>query len=128
MVRAASWTPAHEALIASALATATIEDMRMQTENGAQLFEAIEEGGALVLAFILRVDRQIGRTVGVVVAAGGSLPGVDLTALVMPHIEKMFYGCDAIRIHTERAGLLKKLARQGYRTAEIIIEKELKNG
>jgi len=125
IVRPAAWTPAHEALIALALATADIGDIRFQTDHGAVLFEVLDDGGDLAAAYVLRVDRQVGRTVGVVVAAGGSLPGVDLTESIMPHIETQFYGCDAIRLHTERVGLVKKLGRQGFKTAEIILEKEL---
>jgi hypothetical protein len=128
MIRAAAWTPAHEALIALALCTASIADMREQTDNGAVLFEALDEEGALCAAFILRVDRQVDRTVGVVVACGGNLPGTDLTATLMPHMEQRFIGCDAVRIHTARPGLLRKLGGMGYATAEIIFEKALKNG
>lgn len=127
-IRAASWSNECEAFIAMALATASIDDIKRQTDNGAQLFEVVAESGAVVAAFVLRVDRQECRNVGVVVAAGGALQGVDLTALIMPNIERMFYGCDSIRIHTARVGLLKKLARQGYSTAEIILEKSLQNG
>lgn len=125
---AAAWTPQTEAWIARALATATICDIKRQTENGAQLFEVLNESGGMVAAFVLRVDRLACRTVGVVVAAGGAAEGVDLTAVMMPNIERMFFGCDAIAVHTERPGLLRKLARQGYKTAEIILEKEVKNG
>lgn len=122
---AAAWTDKNRALIQLALATATLADIERQVENGAQLFEVHDDNGEVVLAFVLRVDRLACRTVGVVVAAGGSLPGVDLTAVVMPYIESMFYGVDAIAIHTERPGLIRKLAAQGYRTSEIILEKQV---
>ena len=122
---ATAWTDKNRALIQLALATATLADIERQVENGAQLFEVHDDNGEVVLAFVLRVDRLACRTVGVVVAAGGNLPGVDLTAVVMPYIERMFYGVDAIAMHTERPGLIRKLAAQGYRTAEIILEKEV---
>jgi len=127
-VRAATWTPANEAMICRALATATLADIKFQVANGAALFEVVDESG-VVAAFVLRVDRLACRTVGVIVAAGGAAPGVDLTAAIVPHIEKnMFYGCDAISLHTERAGLVRKLERQGYRVAEIIMEKRVHHG
>lgn len=129
MIRAAAaWTSECEAFIALALASASLDDIKRQTECGAMLFELVADGGAVVGAFVLRVDREACRNVGVVVAAGGGVSGVDLTALIMPTIERMFYGCESIRIHTARPGLLKKLAPQGYKTAEIIFEKSLKNG
>lgn len=122
---ATAWTAQSEAWIASALATATLDDMKRQTAHGAQLFEVVAANGAIVAAYVLRVDRLACRTVGVVVAAGGALAGIDLTAAIMPHIEKQFFGCDAISLHTARPGLARKLARQGYRTAEIILEKKV---
>lgn len=125
-VRAAvAWTAQNEAWIARALATATIADIKHQVRNGAQLFELVNQGGGVVGAFVLRVDTLACRTVGVLVAAGGAVEGVDLTALILPKIETMFYGCDAISVHTERPGLARKLSRQGYRTAEIILEKKV---
>jgi hypothetical protein len=126
LVRAASWTEQNEAMIRRALATATLDDIKFQVEHGAQLFEVEDDAGQAVAAFVLRVDRLACRTVGVIVAAGGAAPGVDLTASVVPHIEQnMFVGVDAVSVHTERAGLVKKLSRQGYRVAEIILEKEV---
>lgn len=124
---AGGWSALNESYIRRALATASIGDIKRQVEQGAQLFEVLDEAGDCVAAFVLRVDHLECRSVGVVVAAGGGLAGADLTATLMPHIERMFYGCDAIAIHTERPGLLRKLARQGYRTAEIILEKEVRN-
>lgn len=125
IVRAGTWTPTTEAYIARALISGGLDDIKRQCENGAQLFQ-VEEGGAVVAAFVLRVDRYASRTVGVVVAAGGACDGVDLTESIMPHIERnMFVGVDAVAVHTERRGLVRKLDRQGYRVAEIILEKEV---
>lgn len=127
-IEPSDWTPRTEFLISLGLVTATIGDMRRQVDAGAQLFAVMGEGGRQVAAFLLRVDREAARTVGVVVSAGGALDGVDLTALCLPQIEKMFFGCDVIRMHTERPGLVRKLASQGYATSEIILEKRLHNG
>lgn len=129
-VRASNWTPVTEAFIAQAVISGGLEDIKRQTERGAKLFAVeADNDGTVVAAFVLRVDHFAGRTVGVVVAAGGAFPGVDLTASLMPHIEQnMFVGVDAIAVHTERTGLVKKLAGQGYSVAEIILEKEVKHG
>lgn len=128
VARAAPWCHITEMYIARALVTATIADMKRQTEAGAQLFALDDEEGAVVGAFLLRVDREAARNVGVVVAAAGGVDEVDLVATMIPMIEKMFYGCDAIRVHTERAGLVRKLGKQGFGVSEIILEKRLGNG
>jgi hypothetical protein len=129
IVRAASWCPLTEAYIAQAVISGGLDDIKRQTANGAQLFAVEAENGAVVAAFVLRVDRYACRTVGVVVAAGGALPGIDLTASIMPHIERhMFVGVDAIAVHTERRGLVRKLEGQGYKVSEIILEKEVTHG
>ena len=125
---ASEWKPETRQMIASALITATLADIEEQLANGAQLFEVQDEEGRTWAAFVLRVDRLACRNVGVVVAAGGSLPGVDLTATIMPCIERMFYGVHAITVHTARPGLQRKLAPQGYKVSEIILEKEVKHG
>jgi len=128
-IRAATWTPANEALIQQALATATLADIKFQVEHGAQLFEVVNDREQVAAAFVLRVDRLACRTIGVIVAAAGAEPGIDLTRSVVPYIEQhMFYGCDAISMHTERPGLVRKMAGLGYRVAEIILEKEVQHG
>lgn len=129
IVRAASWSPVTESYIERAVISGMLDDIKRQTERGAQLFQVEDESGAVVGAFVLRVDSYACRTVGVVVAAGGDLPGVDLTDAIMPHIERhMFRGVDAIAVHTERRGLVKKLEQQGYKVAEIILEKGVNHG
>jgi len=127
-ITAAAWTERNRAYIVQALTTATLADIEDQTRNGAQLFEVQDDEGEAVAAFVLRCDRLACRNVGVVVAAGGSLPGVDLTAAIMPYIERMFVGVDAIAVHTARPGLQRKLAPQGFRIKEIILEKEVGHG
>lgn len=89
-----------------------------------------KRGEKIVVAFVLRVDTEAARTVGVVVVAGSKFADMDLTGLFMPWIEKMFSenGCDQVRIHTGRPGMAKKLYRMGYETTELILTKEIKNG
>lgn len=122
------WTPEVEAMITSALTTATLDDVKAQVEQGAALFVVQDDDAETVCAFVLRIDRFATYDEGVVVAAGGNAPGVDLTAVVMPWIEKRFTGCKSLRIHTERVGLVKKLVRQGYTGVEYVVKKELNNG
>lgn len=129
IVRPGSWSPLTESFIASAVISGVLDDIKRQTENGAQLFELVNANGAVVGAFVLRVDTWACRRVGVLVAAGGAVPGVDLTQLLMPHIEQhMFKNVDVIAVHTARRGLVKKLEAQGFGVVEIILEKEVNHG
>jgi hypothetical protein len=124
----ASWTPFNEWLIRLALVDATIHDMKAQVEAGAKLFEVRDGRGETLAAFILRVDRMATKNEGVIVAAGGFAKYADLTFSCLPAIEKMFINCQSIRIHTGRAGLAKKLERQGWKVAELVLQKEINHG
>lgn len=80
--------------------------------------------GVPVLAYLLRVDETPHGAEGVIVAAAGSLPGVDLTGRVLPFIESRL-DCDWLRIHTARAGLGRKLQKQGYAVREAVYAKKI---
>lgn len=81
--------------------------------------------GQPVLAYLLRVDDTPQGAEGVIVAAAGNLPGVDLTGRVLPFIEGQL-DCDWLRIHTARAGLGRKLQQQGYAVRETVYAKKLR--
>lgn len=92
----------------------------MVNDGSATLFMA-RMSGVAVLAYVLSIEGSE----GIVQVAAGNLPGVDLTGLLMPEIEKKFVGCASVRIHTARPGLAKKLAKQGYSAKEIVLVKKL---
>jgi hypothetical protein len=81
--------------------------------------------GKPVLAYLLRVDETPHGSEGVIVAAAGSMPGVDLTGRVLPYIESQL-DCDWLRIHTARAGLGRKLQQQEYAYRETVWAKKLR--
>lgn len=115
------WSADADRLIGQALQHASPADIRHQVENlGARLFYVWQDG-EIVAAFVLRVD---GRE-GVIVAAAGDMPGVDLVATCMPAIESLFVGCSSIRYHTARPALARKLSRMGYVAREIVCMKEI---
>lgn len=128
-IHAARWTAETEHLIAKALTDATVEDIKRQTESGnAKLFSVCDEDAEIVAAFVLRVDAQVNKNVGVVVAAGSEEKDLDMTAAMMPYIETMFTGCQSLRVHTARPGLVKKLCRLNWKVAGIELTKELNHG
>lgn len=99
------------------------EDYASQIKAGAKLFK-VEQGGAGIGFYLLRIDQTAEGAEGVLVAAVGRAD-FDLTAAIVPVIEKQFYGCRSIRIHTGRPGLAKKLSKAGYHAAEIVLRKSL---
>lgn len=63
----------------------------------------------------------------VVEVAHGDLPGVNLTAAVMPALIEVarISGCDHVRLNTVRKGLVRKLAAQGFVFKEFVMEYEV---
>lgn len=124
--RAQAWGPADDELIRPALQHASPADIRYQVESqGAELWHA-KHKGQVIAAYVLRVDSTPEGNEGVIVAAGGALAGFDLTANLLPHVERMFKGCGSVRIHTARPGMAKKLARQGYALRELVFTKAVR--
>lgn len=120
-----SWSDKAALILAPSVPYASVEDLRGQVEAGAVLFE-VSRQGEVIGFYILRVDCTASGAEGVLVAAAAR-DEMDLTANLLPHIERQFEGCRAIRIHTARPGLAKKLAtRAGYDAAEIVLRKVLK--
>lgn len=92
---------------------------------GAELFEVVDESGAVVLRYALRVDKHAEGAEGVIVAAVGKLPGVDLCELFVPVIEAQLQGAAAVKVTTRRMGLAKKLMDKGYEFGGLILRKPL---
>lgn len=123
-----AWGPDSAAWVARAVQQASVEDLRREVAAGsAQLWE-VRDGDAVRAVFLLRVEHNAAGSEGVILAAAGGVPGVDLTRQVLPHVERLFLNCRSVRIHTARPGLARKLAGMGYEPAEIVLVKELRNG
>lgn len=104
--------------------------IRAQVEAGARLFtvwHGEDDDRKMVGALVLRVDESIEGAEGVIVAAGGRLPGFDFTVDLLPHIETLFRGVRCIRIHTARPGMAAKLAAMGYAPREMVFAKGVNN-
>jgi len=123
-----AWTEKAEYWIGQAVENHHLPAIRYQVnQHIAQLFYlSCEEN--ICGAFVLRIDGNAENKEGVIVAAAGHLQGFDLMATCIPAIENKFLGCTAIRYHTGRPAVAKKMARLGYIADEIICRKEISNG
>lgn len=121
------WNEDAARLIPLAHQAASVDSVRHQVDSGrAQIFYVKAEA-VTVGAFVLRVDQTGQGAEGVIVSGAGELPGVDLVAACMPGIESLFVGVDAIRYHTARPALARRLARMGYTATEIVCRKEIEH-
>lgn len=86
----------------------------------------IDEGGEHVGAFcICKVRYAHGIDLEVRAAWQLSKRG-DLTERAMPLIEATWgYDCETITVYTKRAGLVKKLAKQGFNQSAVILKKKI---
>jgi len=122
LIEAREWGAEAESLIGGHESARDLDSIRAQVQAGAAvLFHVEQSGGEMVAAVVLRVDDLE----GVIVSAAG-VPGFDLTRDVLPAMERRFEGVESIRIHTGRPGLCRKLTRQGYEAAEIVMRKRVK--
>lgn len=94
---------------------------------GAVVFEASLDG-APVLHYALAVRAYERASEGVILAAVGRAPGRDMTAELLPLIERQFHNVAAITTYTARPGLVAKLERQGYGRAGWIMRKHIVRG
>lgn len=124
-VQAAKWSDASASWLARALQHASVEELRHQVAHGAVLFDVLVDG-AQCGAVVLRIDHTADGPEGVIVAAAAEVRGVDLVAAVLPSLEFQFSGVRAIRVHTARRGLVKKLSQCGYEPSEIVLRKSVK--
>lgn len=83
----------------------------------------VEAGGEVVGRVAL--DRC--GPVGHIVAAVGSLPGTWLTRIA-PAVEALFGDVGSVEVETRRRGMVRQLARQGYRLAGFVMVKEMHDG
>lgn len=124
VIRPAPWSESAAALLAQHESPEDMRFFRRQVEAGiAQVLHIEDEAGALLCAVLIRIDDDPEGAEGVIVSANGRAD-FDLTAECLPVIEREFFkNVAGWRIHTHRAGLAKKLMRQGYGAAELVLRK-----
>lgn len=118
------WTPQAQKMLAAAVPNCSVFDLKEQVDNGASLF-SLANNSEIIGYYVLRIDHLIEHSEGVIIAAVGNVAELDLTLAALPLIEKQFIGCKYIRIHTARAGLVKKLSAAGYQPLEFVMIKGL---
>lgn len=124
-IRPAAWCERAAQLLAAAVRH--VENIERQVQSGNASLFWLDDSTGPVGAFVLRVDRPASGPEGVIVAAAGRVPGVDLTAAVLPYVESLFRDCVRVRIHTARPGLGAKLAAMGYGLQEAVYSKEIQH-
>lgn len=128
LIRPAPWADDAAALLSGHETPAVLRAFRADVEAGAaQLLRIEDEAGALLCAVLIRIDDDPEGPEGVIVSAAGRAD-CDLTAECLGAIEARFQGVDGFRIHTKRPGLVRKLQRQGYGAAELVLRKRVKHG
>lgn len=121
-----AWFVAAEAFLAEAMQAdplAGVAQLRRLCESGEAMLYVIKHDSYMVAAFVLKVDQKAHGAEGVIVAAGGSLPGINLMRATLGSIEKLFKGCDSIRVHVTRKGLMRQFSRAGYVPREVVFSK-----
>lgn len=127
-VRGMEWCEAAERMLATAMKSdplAGVEALAEMVNGGTAALYGVFSGVYFVGAYVLRVDHKPHGAEGVIVAAAGRLKGVSLLGLLLPEAEKRFHGCKAIRVHTNRRGMLKELSKRGYGLREFVLAKGL---
>lgn len=121
------WTDEIADHLVKAISHATREDLHMQIERGAVCY-AIRQDGALIGAYMLRIDQTASGAQGVIIAASGHLDGLDLLDTVYPAIEGQLEaaGCTSVRVHTARPGIGRMMMRRGFGAFEIVLTKVIK--
>lgn len=124
-IEPAPWCERAATFLESANQGASQADVRAQVDSGAARLFLLCEHGTPCGAFVLRIDQTGTGPQGVIVAAAGHRPGLDLIAAVLPTIEGMFLDVTSIRFHTRNPALARRLAAQGYAPTEIVSVKHL---
>lgn len=118
------WSDDAAAMLKNATHNCTIEDLEDQVINGASLFR-LTLNDELLGYYILRIDHLKYWSEAVYVAGAGKNTDFDLAKLSVLMAEKQIQHCKCLRIHTARAGMVKKLTQLGYQPQEFIMMKEL---
>lgn len=93
---------------------------------GGEVFMGLEDGRP-AFAYVLGIVNHEAARVAWVKAAAGAVTGVDLTAQVLPFVERQAKqaGAAQVAITTRRRGLIKKMEAQGYAVTGVTLRKSI---
>ena len=124
-VSPSEWCQDAEHWLTQARKDGSLSDWKEQVKNGVARLFLGRCGDEVIGAFVLRIDQRSNGPEGVIVAAAGNMPGVDLVATLLERVERLFVNCVSVRLHTARPGLVRKLSRYGYEPREFVIGRAL---
>ncbi|MBZ0105531.1 MAG: hypothetical protein K8H84_07850 [Sulfuricella denitrificans] len=127
IVKRSEWNPWSESVLVQTMdgdPLAGIEAIKADVDRGdSQLFVCFLDG-APVSAYVLRVEQKTHGLEGVIVLAAGRLPGENLISGVLPFVLEQLSFCQAVRVHTNRPGLVKRLTQEfGFHVGETVLRK-----
>lgn len=105
-----------------------IAGLREDVICGSAVLYSVRIDAEQVGYFVGRVDILAGGNEYVLIVAAGANPRrVSLVDLILPQVEELARrkDCKAIRIHSTRPGLIKKMVKRGYSAREIVFSKGL---
>ena len=127
-VKRVEWSPvaaAHLDRIRDDLPHQSVHYFAARVEAGDAIALGVFSGPSQVMTVLVEIEGGDAGAELVVVAAGGDLPGADLTATIVPVLARIAResGCATLRIQTERMGLARKLAGLGFHPAGLLMRR-----
>lgn len=118
-----NWTDWHGVQLTRALGKDPLCSLalyrNMVEEGAANLYTFRDEQDNPVACYLLTVETYGDWREAVIVAAASI--GQALTIPVLEHIKAQCVGCDSIRAHTWRPGMVKRLKEAGFTPVETVL-------
>jgi hypothetical protein len=128
IVESIDWNDAAQAALSIDAPCSVLDIKKQVIEDKAVLFQVSDFNTHDVLCYyVLRVDALVNGNEGVVIAmvAVNHQSGLDLVRSLEPIVIGQLKNCISIRLHTFRAGMVKKLSSLGWQPQEFVMSKKL---
>ena len=124
------WSQLHEAALAPSMIAHPVEglaDIERSVDNGRAAVFTLYRGSERIGSAACMIQAFAGGREFVIVAAGASNLGRSLIPEVLPTLEEFAVenGCDFVRVHTRRPGLVRRLTAAGYDAGETVLRKRV---
>jgi hypothetical protein len=106
---------------------APLDWWRRKVELGELSVIAVLHEGARVGSVLWRLGEHGGRRCLVIHGAAAFHPAIDFTGTVLPQLETYArrLGCELVRLHTRRRGLVARAQAMGFGAAEFVLLKDV---